>query len=304
MSIPLGKVYSYITKGVLMLKVFYSKNQSVGTNASFSPSAGKPEHVVKSWQERRQAFEISSFEPVTRADLKLVHDPSYVDGVLDLTLANGFGNKSAEVAQALPWVAGSMVAATIDALKNKTITISPTSGAHHAHYQRGGGFCTFNFLVLAAIKAHKAGAKKVGIIDLDCHYGDGTQDIINKLKLDFIKHYSFGGDPQAYRDPSSWIEKLPSIVESFSDCDLIIYNAGVDSHVDDPLGGYLTTEQIEMRDGLVLNPLRRKFIPTVVSLAGGYQKDKSGNIPKVLELHGFVFNAAWFMEKMNSKETV
>ncbi len=287
-----------------MLKVFYSKNQSVGTNASFSPSAGKPEHVVKSWQERGQSFEILSFEPVTRADLKLVHDPSYVDGVLDLTLANGFGNKNAEVAQALPWVAGSMVAATLGAFKNKTITISPTSGAHHAHYQRGGGFCTFNFLVLSALKAHEAGAKKVGIIDLDCHYGDGTQNIINTLKLDFIKHYTYGGDPLAYRDSEAWLESLPGIVDSFKDCDLIIYNAGVDSHVNDPLGGYLTTEQMQIRDSIVVNPLRKKFIPMVISLAGGYQKDEKGNIPKVLELHGFVFNAAWFTEKANSKEVV
>ena len=105
-----------------------------------------------------------------------------MDGVLNLTCSNGFGNKSPEVAAALPWVAGSMVAATLTALNNKTVTISPTSGAHHAHYRNGGGFCTFNFLVLAALKAHEAGAKKVGIIDLDCHYGDGTQDIINTLK--------------------------------------------------------------------------------------------------------------------------
>jgi acetoin utilization deacetylase AcuC-like enzyme len=93
-------------------------------------------------------------------------------------------------------------------------------------------------------------------------------------------------------------------VESFKDCDLIIYNAGVDSHVNDPLGGYLSTEQIQRRDSIVLNPLRQKFIPMVVSLAGGYQKDEQGNIPKVLELHGFVFNAAWFAEKNNSKELV
>jgi acetoin utilization deacetylase AcuC-like enzyme len=285
-----------------MLKVFYSKNQSVRANSSFSPSAGKPEHVVYSWKECGQAFEISSFDPVTREDLKLVHDPGYVDGVLDLTRSNGFGNKSPEVAVALPWVAGSMVAATLHAFKNKTVAISPTSGAHHAHYRNGGGYCTFNFLVLAALKAHEAGARKVGIIDLDCHYGDGTQNIISTLKLDFIKHYTFGGDPLIHQDPALWLKKLPEVVSTFSDCDLIIYNAGVDSHIDDPLGGYLRTEQIEERDSIVLNPMREKFIPTVISLAGGYQRDESGNISKVLELHGFVFNAAWFAEKKIAKK--
>lgn len=284
-----------------MLKVFYSKNQSVKSNNSFSPSAGKPDAVVASWKKRNQEFEIIDFEPVSRDDLKLAHDSSYVDDILDLKTANGFGNRSSAVAEALPWVAGSMVAATLDAFKNKGITISPTSGAHHAKYAFGGGFCTFNFLVLAAIKAHKAGAKKVGIIDLDCHYGDGTQDIINKLDLNFIKHYSYGGDPVSYRDSRAWLDKLPTIVEGFKDCDLIIYNAGVDSHIDDPLGGYLTTEQIEERDSLVIGVLRKPQIPMVISLAGGYQKDEQGNIPKVLELHGIMFNTAWFADKINAE---
>ena len=285
-----------------MLKVFYSKSQSVKSNSSFSPSAGKPELVVESWKRRRQLFQISDFAPVTRDDLKLVHDPKYVDGVLDLTSSNGFGNKNADVAKALPWVCGSMVAAALEAFKNKSITISPTSGAHHARYSNGGGFCTFNFLVLAAIKAHQAGAKKVGIIDLDCHYGDGTQDILSTLKLDFIKHYSYGGDPIAYRDSKAWLENLPAIVQGFQDCDLIIYNAGVDSHTEDPLGGYLTTEQIEMRDCLVIQAPNLKRVPMVISLAGGYQKDEEGGISKVLELHGLVFNAAWFADKLSQDE--
>lgn len=281
-----------------MLKVFYSPSQSVQNNASFSPSAGKPELVVADWLARRQPFELVPFDPVTRDDFKLVHDPAYVDGVLDLTKRNGFSNTSSEVAKALPWVAGSMVAAGLEAFKNKTITISPTSGAHHAHYAGGGGFCTFNFLVLAAMKAHQAGAKKVGIIDLDCHYGDGTVDIIKKLNLNFIQHYTYGGDPLAYRDSVAWLRTLPRIVESFQNCDLIIYNAGVDSHVDDPLGGYLTTEQIEMRESIVIRPLKQNRIPMVISLAGGYQKDEVGGISKVLELHGLMFNAAWFAEKL------
>ena len=283
-----------------MLKVFYSENQSAKSNSSFSPSAGKPEQVVESWKKRNQPFSIENFEPVTRDDLKLVHDPEYVDGVLDLKMMNGFGNKNPEIAKALPWVAGSMVAAALDAYKNKTITISPTSGAHHANYYGGSGFCTFNFLVLAAIKAHLAGAKKIGIIDLDCHYGDGTEEIINKLNLDYIKQYTYGGDHLAKTNSEKWLETLPSIVEGFKDCDLIIYNAGVDPHVDDPLGGYLTTEQIEQRDSIVIGVLRKPQIPMVVSLAGGYQKDKSGSIQKVLDLHGLMFNAAWFAEKINS----
>jgi acetoin utilization deacetylase AcuC-like enzyme len=283
-----------------VLKVFFSQNQNVHNNFSFSPSAGKPQLVVESWMKRNKPFLIEDFLPASREDLKLIHDPQYVDGVLDLKKMNGFGNRKKEVADALPWVCGSMVAATLEAWKNKSITISPTSGAHHACYAIGRDFCTFNFLVLAALKAHNSGARKLGIIDLDCHYGDGTQNIIDRLKLDFIQHYSFGADPVVRISPSSWLKNLPYTIESFSDCELILYNAGVDSHIDDPLGGYLTTEQIEERESIVINAFAKKQIPMTISLAGGYQKDVRGNISEVIELHGFMFDAAWNAEALRS----
>lgn len=284
-----------------MIKVFYSQNQNVKTNSSFSPSAGKPEQVVQSWKDSGLTFEMLEFAPVTRDDLKLAHDENYVDGVLDLKISNGFGNKNQEVATALPWVAGSMVAAALEAYKNEGITISPTSGAHHACYASGGGFCTFNFLILAAIKAQLMGANKVGIIDLDCHFGDGSVDIIKKLDLNFIKHYSYGSDPLARKDSDAWLKKLPEIITSFKDCDLVIYNAGVDSHIDDPLGGYLTTKQIEERDKLVISILRAHEVPITISLAGGYQKDEYGQIPKVLELHLIMFKTACKIDELNMR---
>ena len=286
-----------------MLKVFYSENQTAKSNDSYSPSAQKPALVVDSWMKTSKPFELCDFLPVTRSDLKLIHEPSYVDGVLDLKTLNGFGNKNRDVATALPWVAGSMVAATLDALKNKSITISPTSGAHHATYIHGSAFCTFNFLVLAALKAHHSGARKVGIIDLDCHYGNGTDDIVKTLNLNFINHYTFGGDGLSRSRITSWLDSLPEKVMGFRDCDIVLYNAGVDSHIDDPLGGLLTTEQMRQRDFCVLKNLHDLNIPIAISLAGGYQKDKQGGISKVLELHGLMFDIAWELSQ-TKKEVI
>ncbi|RYD17356.1 MAG: hypothetical protein EOP88_27005 [Verrucomicrobiaceae bacterium] len=48
-----------------------------------------------------------------------------------------------------------MVHAALHAYKTKESAFSPTSGAHHAGYFNGGGFCTFNHLVLAALKAFR-----------------------------------------------------------------------------------------------------------------------------------------------------
>src|SRR5690606_1391101 len=51
-------------------------------------------------------------------------------------------------------------------------------GMHHAMSFAGRGFCLLNDVVLAArVAQHAYGAKKVLIIDVDAHKGDGTAQI-------------------------------------------------------------------------------------------------------------------------------
>ncbi len=276
------------------IKIFYDARQSVASNNSFSPSAGKPAKVLESWQRLEIPLEVCCFKPLDVDEIALAHDRRYVERVLALEEENGFGNKNPEVAAALPWVCGSMVAAALHSLKTGELSLSPTSGAHHACYSEGGYFCTFNFLVIAAMKAQMAGASKVGILDLDCHCGNGTDDIIKQLGLSFIRHYTFGrktvkkGISAIY-----WLKKLPKILKDFSNVDLLIYNAGVDSHINDPLGGIFTTPQLMERDLLVFRHARHWGLKVCVSLAGGYQQDKFGDISKVLTLHDNTLKAGW-----------
>jgi len=259
-----------------------------------SPSAEKPAKVVESWKKLNIPFEICSFEPLSIDDIALAHDCEYVNRVLALQEDNGFGNRSPHIAAALPWVCGSMVAAALHAYRTGEISFSPTSGAHHACYSNGGGFCTFNFIAIAAIKAHQAGAKRVGILDLDCHHGNGTIDIIKELGIDFIEHYSFGDECLKRGNPAQdWLNRLPDIISTFDGVDLLIYNAGADPHIDDPLGGVLTTRQLAERDLLVFKFSKLMELNVCVSLAGGYQVDGNGNIFKLLSLHDMTLKAAW-----------
>jgi acetoin utilization deacetylase AcuC-like enzyme len=76
--------------------------------------------------------------------------PRYVRDVLSLRTSNGFGTVSEAVAESLRWTSGSFVAAAMHAWRSGRIACSPTSGFHHAKYASGGGFCTFNGLMLAA----------------------------------------------------------------------------------------------------------------------------------------------------------
>jgi acetoin utilization deacetylase AcuC-like enzyme len=260
-----------------MLNVFYVPAQCA-RQSSFSPSAIKPLHVVQDWKHLfGDQITIRAFEPVDRDAFKVVHDPDMVDAVLDCEVANGFGNRSRDVATSLPYTTGSLVAAAEYALLHKVQTCSPTSGFHHAGFGSPEGFCTFNGLMVAALLMHEAGlAQTVGILDCDAHYGNGTDNIIRRLGLKWIRHHTMGLHFHSHSDVkklleggttySRWLERA---IEDVRQCDLVIYQAGADPHIKDPLGGILTTQEMQERDRMVFEGLRGK--PLVWSLAGGYQ---------------------------------
>jgi len=262
------------------MKVFFDERQNVGVNMSFSPSAGKPVKIVAGWIELNLPVEIMGVTPCSVEDLCLAHDSQYVNDILTLQKENGFKNKLKAVADSLHWTNGSFVTAAEHAIKTKESVVSPTSGFHHAEYASGDGFCTFNGLMVAAIKLNRDGLiNRVAIVDIDMHYGNGTDSIIEKLGIDYVNHYTFGGDLQ---DDGHFIKNLPEIMDrTIENCDIIFYQAGADPHVDDPYGGALTTEELKERDAIVFEKAKAAGIPVVWNLAGGYQTDFS----KIAEIH-------------------
>ena len=51
-------------------------------------------------------------------------------------------------------------------------------GSHHATFNEGAGFCVFNDVAVAARYLQKKGyARRILIVDLDVHQGNGTADI-------------------------------------------------------------------------------------------------------------------------------
>ena len=268
------------------IPVFY-RPEMCADAASFSKSPTKPALVVDAWQSAGIPIEIKSFDPLTRSEIAVAHDRQMVDDVLDLKIPNGFGNKSAAVAASLPYTSGSMRAAVHAAMENGIGAVSPTSGFHHAGYDFNGGFCTFNGLMIAAIPLLMDGWK-VGILDLDMHCGNGTDDIIGRgvFNTKQIPHYHQSST--AVFGIEAWSHNLSSIIaHQFGKCDVVLYQAGADPHVDDPLGGWLTTEQLFERDRIVFKTLRELRIPCAWNLAGGYQDPLS----KVIEIHSNTMRA-------------
>lgn len=270
-----------------MFPVFY-KPKMVAENRSYSPSAAKPKAVVASWMARAFPLELHEPRPLQAEEIALAHCPRMVDDILSTRRSNGFGNRSAEVAATLPYTSGSMYAAAVEALSRGSVAIAPCSGFHHAYYDAPSGFCTFNGLVISALllrKHHRV--RRVGILDFDEHYGNGTDGIIRKLQLGCIVHHTAGKFGYGVEAAETFLEGIPRILEDMRDldCDVVLYQAGADPHVKDPLGGFLTTEQLFRRDRIVFESCRRLKLPVAWNLAGGYQVDDDGSIRPVLDIH-------------------
>jgi acetoin utilization deacetylase AcuC-like enzyme len=274
--------------GRVPVPVVFSERQ-IAPAQGYSPSAAKPGPVVAAWQRLEPALELVPPEPATVEQLALAHAHDYVSDVLAGRRANGFGTCAPEVARSLPYTTCAMLTAARIAVARRTFVAAPVSGFHHAGWDHGGGFCTFNGLVVTArVLLREAAVRRVGILDYDYHYGDGTDEILGVLGTDGIVHYSAGGEYWQPHQAAMFLRAIPAHVESMSDCDLVLYQAGADPHVDDPLGGFLTTDELARRDALVFEGLGRHGIPVAWNLAGGYQQPLS----KVIAIHENTYRAA------------
>lgn len=221
-------------------------------------------------------------QPATAAELRSIHDARYVDSILDGTADYAeFGRWSKEGLASVLATTGGMRDAVSEALRvGRSGSLS--SGLHHARHRHGCGFCTFNGLALAALEALRH-VDTVGILDLDAHFGGGTADILGDnpgVALADVSVSPFDrwnpGDNDRHR--VALVEEaddyLPTVSHSFGvleGCDLLLYNAGMDTH--EHAGGLsgITTDMIRERETLVVRWATERQIPIVFALAGGYR---------------------------------
>lgn len=215
----------------------------------------------------------SGFGPVGEDELCLAHDRSYVKRVLNLELDNGFGNRDTRLNTAILWSNGSFLAATRYVAQNGGVACSVSQGFHHAGHDYGNGYCTFNGLIVAANVA--CASRRVLIIDGDAHFGDGTQDCIDRLGLggrvfNITRGPHIGRPIQRIWRASMWYSWARDLIDVYQP-DIIFYQAGADAWVGDPYGcGYLSVDGLRDRDTGVLRACRDTTIGVVWNLAGGY----------------------------------
>lgn len=249
-------------------------------------------------------------QPATFEQVTLCHEPSYVRAYIDRTL-----DARAMRRIGFPW-SERLVQRTLSALGSTLLTVelalqhglacSTAGGTHHAFRDFGSGFCIFNDLAVAARWAQQQGlARRVLIVDLDVHQGDGTASILrndadlvtfsmhcdanfpfHKQQSDFDVPLPVGMDDGAYlNELAKWLPDLLAQVRP----DLVLYDAGVDPHGDDALGKLaLTDAGLLRRDRYVLEQCVRRGVPVATVIGGGYSKD----IDALARRHTLVHRAA------------
>ena len=270
------------------MRVVYDERMTAPAQG-FSPSAAKPAAVIQAWREAWPGLQIRVPLPVDVETLSLAHARSYVEDVFAMREPNGFGTCSADVNASLPYTTGAMLTAARWALADGGSVAAPVSGFHHAGWDSGGGFCTFNGLMVTALALQRDHpGLKVGILDYDYHYGNGTDDILEHLRPRDIAHVTAGRKWTQPAHATGFLAHIEDDIARLHDPGIVLYQAGADPHIDDPLGGFLTTSQLAMRDWKVFDGLHRRGVPVAWNLAGGYQTPLS----RVIALHVNSFRAA------------
>lgn len=191
--------------------------------------------------------------------------------------------------------AGSLMA--VDLAMEHGWAINLSGGYHHAKSDRSSGFCFFADINLAAKKALERypEVKKVLVIDLDAHQGNGFEDIFkNDPQVDVFDMYNGQIYPMDLKAAQYIRWKFPlkngtadidyiSILQNNlpkaiaeSQPDLIIYNAGTDPYEKDPLGSlHISAAGLVLRDEFVFREAQKGRIPIMMVLSGGYHRDSA-----------------------------
>ena len=238
-------------------------------------------------------------EPIkaTREQLERVHAPAYVEafirGTLDAAAVRRIGLPWSEglVNRSITAVGGTIRTAEL-ALQHG-LACNLAGGTHHAHASFGSGFCIFNDLAVTAADLLARGlVQQVLVVDLDVHQGDGTAAIFadeprvftfsmhcdknfpaRKVPGDRDVPLPVGLDDDGYLRAVR--AELPPLLERVEP-DFVLYDAGVDPHIDDKLGRLsLTDDGLAARDRFVLETCRGDGVPVACVIGGGYLDDRA-----------------------------
>ena len=243
-------------------------------------------------------------------DLRLVHDPGYVDAV-----ANGTVRPEIQRRIGFPWSpqmversrrsVGATIAAARAALDDG-MAANLAGGTHHAFADRGEGFCVFNDVAVGVRVLQRNGhANRIAIVDLDVHQGNGTAAIFSgdpsvfTFSMHGDKNYPFKKEVSDLDVPladgtgddeylSLLRAHLPDVLNRHQP-DFVFYLAGADPFEGDRLGRLkMTIEGLRRRDEIVMEACTKARLPVAISMSGGYAND----VDEIVTIHANTIRTA------------
>jgi len=196
---------------------------------------------------------------------------------------------SPELVEAVWLAAGGTILAAQSALRDG-FGSNLSGGFHHAYPGHGEGFCAIHDVAVGIRKLQADGAvKKAIVVDTDVHHGNGTAAIFRNDPTVFTLSIHQENNYPAHKPASSvdlnmedGVEDeeylgalLPAVRRALDEFqpEILFYVGGADPYCEDQLGGLaLTKEGLKRRDQEVFEEARRRGIPVVTTLAGGYAR--------------------------------
>ncbi|MEI8171480.1 MAG: histone deacetylase [Rhodoferax sp.] len=317
------------------MKAFYSDHFVLPLPSEHRFPMAKYAFLRDQIQQTLPAVQLMEAPSASDGELALAHSPSYIASITDGSLSAaaqreiGFPWSSAMVARSRRSV-GATVAAVRCAMVDG-LAANLAGGTHHASADKGGGFCVFNDVAVAARLAQaewgrQAGslrpALKVAVIDLDVHQGNGTASIFRDdpsvftLSLHGEKNFPFRKEssdldvalPDGCTD-ADYMSALERALEELANRfqpGLVIYLAGADPFVGDRLGRlHLSFDGLEARDRRIFDWCFERRIPLAFVMAGGYGVKIEETVQVQLNTYrvALEYSARWRAGKISPRDS-
>jgi len=257
--------------------------------------------------------------------LLLAHDRRYIEyvkrmgelssGYLDYGDTPAYSNVYHKARLA---IGGTVTLAKMIVKGKLEIGFNPQGGFHHAKEDSAAGFCVFNDIAIAARFLLKQGFRRIAVVDIDGHHGDGTQSILYRepiLKIS-LHRYTPGvffpgtgdvheiGEEEGYKHSVNipfpeeagddlfelaLKEVVTPLLERFKP-EVIIAQMGVDGHKGDPLVNLRFTSKSYLMFARELKEIKTKYNASILGLGGGgYDEDSTSRmwVLMLAELVGF-----------------